>query len=498
MLKSKGTIYISNTGTVVTPYENGQCKKLENDVSIWNDVYFRRDPVIGFQVVSNIDNDIQSFVTCKNSATYIQGLFPDYNISYMEQIIPKKLSQKFRLNEDIALTDIQSNTINDILKYIKYHEWFVNLQTALGKTLMSVYLSSILNVKSMIMCYSTEILLQWIQTIKEKSNFDTSKLILLDSSKLIQNIYTEKFDSNEYDIFMATPKLIVSYCEKYGYDHLNPVFEKMGIGLKVFDEAHRNISNMIKINGFANVDKTLYLSADFGQANKDKEKLYYKMMFGVPVFKPSDEVMSTLKYTQAIVVEYNTDPNINEVASVYSRFGFSSINYMKYQFNKGIVYDVLDYVLENIFNTNTHNYKTLILLNLIDHVDTLTEVLIEKYGDCKRIGKFHSEINHEEKEETKTISDIIISTYKSFGTGLNVADIKYVISIDQCDKISDNQAAGRARPLSDGSDAFYFMLADRGFKYSGRKLKDRLNYLKMTKIKHITRVRYYPKSKQIF
>ncbi len=49
------------------------------------------------------------------------------------------------------------------------------------------------------------------------------KLIIIDSSKLLQEIYTENFNVDKYDIFMATPKLIVTYCKKYGFDRLNKI-----------------------------------------------------------------------------------------------------------------------------------------------------------------------------------------------------------------------------------------------------------------------------------
>ena len=84
---------------------------------------------------------------------------------------------------------------------------------------------------------------------------------------------------------------------------------------------------------------------------------------------------------------------------------------------------------------------------------------------------------------TKNTARIIVATYSSFSTGLDAKDIKYVLSTNQCNKVMDNQSAGRARPLSDGSDAMYFMFVDNGFSYCKRKLKIRLAYLTETKAK---------------
>ena len=483
------TIIITNTGTVILPYEKGQCVKLENWTSVYNNAYFKYDPVIGFIV--SYDEDNTSFVTTKNSPEYMKSLFPDYNINMLKENMQKPIKKDFYLNDNIKPTDIQSNVIKEILDLSYKKEWFVNLQTGFGKTLLSIYLISIFKCKSMIMCYSKNILYQWVTTIEEKTTFNTSRILIIDSSLLLYKIYTLEFDINDYDIFMATPKLITNFCTQYGFSLLYDIFNIMGIGLKIFDEAHRNISNMVKINGFTNTSKTLYLSADFSQADKNKEKLYYKMMYGVPIIKPKDEIMNTLKYTQAIVVFYNTSPSINDVKGTYTRHGFSSNEYMKYQFKNGVILDVLEYIMKNINTTNITNHKMLVLVSQIEFVDSLFDILRSKYDNFK-IARFHSKIDEDEKEFAKTKADIIIATYQSFGTGMDVENIKYVISLDQCNKIWDNQAAGRARPLKDGSDAFYFMCVDRGFTYAIKKLNGRLNYLQETKIKKITKITYYP------
>ena len=88
-----------------------------------------------------------------------------------------------------------------------------------------------------------------------------------------------------------------------------------------------------------------------------------------------------------------------------------------------------------------------------------------------------------ERENTLDFANVIISTYKSFGTGMDIEDIKYVVSLNQCNKITANQAAGRSRALPDGSDSIYFMVTDNGFKYCKQKTKMVLGYLSEQKLK---------------
>ena len=44
-----------------------------------------------------------------------------------------------------------------------------------------------------------------------------------------------------------------------------------------------------------------------------------------------------------------------------------------------------------------------------------------------------------ERENTLEFANVIISTYKSFGTGMDIEDIKYVLSLNQCNKITANR-----------------------------------------------------------
>lgn len=483
----KGKIYISNNGVTITPYNKKDCEQIERLTSMYDEVYHQRNEVTGF--VLKYNDECDAFISHQHNTTYIQNLFPEYEIEYMKENLPIKISHEFGLNSSITPTDIQYDIISKILNTKNEKEWFIHLQTAYGKTLLSIYLASIFSYKTMIMCFSVEILSQWIKTIKKKTTFQSDKLLLIDSSKILQGILDETFDYKRYDIFLCTPKILTSFCNKRGYSKLNIIFTKLGIGLKIFDEAHRNMANLIKINASTNVRYTLYLSADFGQADPELEQKYFKIFYKVPIIAPDEKFKETMKYTQAIVVEYNSHPTMEESPSIYNRYGFSPQLYMEYQFKKKIIFDVVDFILKNIQKTKD-KYKTLILLNHIDHVDMMTEYIKEKYPD-KSVGRFHSKVSSDEKEFAKNYSDIIVSTYSSFGTGLDVDHIKYVISLNQSNKIEDNQAAGRARPLKDGSDVFYFIVIDRGFTYCVKKLKIRLAYLYETKIKKVLKLRYY-------
>jgi len=488
-MKAEGEIQITTTGVRITPYHKKQNYYLEKLTSTYDKVRHTRHPVTGFYL--DYENTDPCFVTHLHDRLFLQAQFPTYKVVDILPTKEESLNSPFHLNDNITPREVQYVIIQQILSSEKKKQWFVYLSQGLGKTLLTIYLISYFNVKTLIMCYKKDILKQWVSAIKEDSTMDPSRILLIDDSLLLKKIAFGDFPVWEYDIFLCTPGLLNSFGKKYGFHSLNILMEKMKIGFKVFDESHRNISNIIKINAFTSIDKTIYLSGDYGQSDKEKERLYYNIFHNVPIIRPSAELMNTLKFTVAIIVQYNSRPSELDRASVYTKRGFSFYEYMKYQFKQDIFFSTLEYVLDMIRKTNKNNYKILILVNLIEHTDELHRILLEKYGDIYKIGRYHGKVPDEEREECKNSCDMIVSTYQSFSEGLNVSLIKYVISCSICTKIDDNQSSGRARPLADGSDVFYFMFADMGFPYTKKKLKTRIDYLEETKIKKVTRIKIY-------
>ena len=311
----------------------------------------------------------------------------------------------------------------------------------------------------------------------------SAEKILRVTGTIIDKILAGDIDPNDYDIFMCTPTLLDRFGNRRSdYSRISDLFELCGIGFLIYDEAHRNVSNIVKLNSIMNIRYQVYLSADFGQGSYDKELMYKEIFRNVPVLTPSKKLQTSLKYTKLVVVNFNTYPDEIEKQEPFNKYGFSAELYMKYQFKKGTIIDAIKYTIDTILKAND-NYRALILFTNIDHVEAMYDILVKEYPDVN-IGKFHGGVSPDNKLNVKNNSKIIVATYGSFSTGLDAKDIKYVLSTNQCNKVMDNQSAGRARPLSDGSDAMYFMFVDNGFSYCKKKLKIRLSYLTETKAKN--------------
>ena len=472
-------IYYGKLGCRISPYKKKQCRELERATSLYDKVYHKSTEYTGFILPYKGQN---VFMTHNIPYDMIKSYFPDYAVIEMPVITPYNLSSKINMKDVNTLWEAQSQILRKIeATKDKSNAWFINLQTGQGKTLLATYVSILLGLKTWVLCYSDNILEQWIANYCQKTDINPNKILRVTGNILMQ-ILAGEIDPEDFDIYLCTPTLLDRFGSKRSdYKKIEEVFNICGIGLLIYDEAHRNVSNIVKLNSVMDIKYQIYLSADFGQGDYEKEKMYKEIFKAVPVLTPSDDLVHSMKYTKIIVMNFNTHPNELELMEPFTKYGYNSNLYMMYEFKKGVIQNLIKYIID-AFVIEDSKFRALILFTNIEHVNEMYKIIKKKYP-CISVGRFHGSMPQEEKDNTKMNAKIIVATYGSFSTGLDAKDIKYVISTDQCNKVADNQSAGRVRPLPDNSDALYFMLVDNGFSYCKRKLKIRLAYLTKNKAK---------------
>lgn len=476
------------------PYIAKQLKMIYSARSIWVPAAHTLEPVTAYIMQSG--DSPKRLLTYHCNKDWLEHTVPTYEIKRMPKNFIEPLGQPFALNLDVMPNDVQTAVTNIIFEN-NFKTAFFNLPTGVGKTLMAIYLTSLLGVKSWCMCYRTIVLSQWVSTLTDMTTMDPKRLRHVNTSEELLKMAIGDYPFSKYDMWLSTPMILIQFAKRYGLDLLNDVFNNAGIGVKYFDEAHRNVGNITKINALTNVDRTYYLSADFKQSSSEKERLYYKMFGRTPIIRTDRQGGSGDRYTVGCLVRYNTHPGFAQTESAFTKYGFNSFRYMEYEIEHPEFYRVLSEVLKSIRNVDKgEGYRTLIMCNLIKHVDLLKdrvkEIIDDLYGpmDAPKIGRYHSQMPEEEKEETLNHADIIVSTYQSMGVGVDTKMLRYVISLSPMSIIDDNQAAGRARPLPDGNDTYYFMFVDDGFEYLNQKLEYRIQYLFQQKLKALTSIQY--------
>lgn len=481
------TIYQTPMGMVISPYKLHQAYWMEREDGEWDKIYHKLVPYTGFRLPYK---GAPAYLTHPRPFSALKRAFPEYSVVKIPMIQPKEFSDHIFMQNIESLRAAQSDIVEQIMaNRYKENIWFVNLQTGLGKTILATYVASKFNYKTWVMCFSSDILTQWENTFMKYTTIDPDRMLRV-RGREITKILAGDIDPDDYDVYISTPLALDLYLKKRGdYSRLYDIFEKLGIGFLIYDEAHRNVANIVRFNACLNLKYSIYLSADYGQGNETKDYQFKKVFENVHLLTPADEVRKSLKYTKVVAVEFMTDPTRVEQDSIFDGYGYDAGFYMAYEFGKGQIVNIIKHIIKKYVDINNKYHRTLILFNNIIHCDIMTYILKKEFPEMD-IGAYHSKVNPVIKETVKETADIIVSTYSSFGTGLDTEDIKFVISTDNCNKVIDNQAAGRSRALKDGSDSLYLILVDMGFNYNKRKLKKRLGYLKETKSKNDKIYRY--------
>jgi len=486
----------TTTGMMIRPFKPSKAGMILRARSVWMPAAHKPVPITAYTMKDGDESTTKCLVTYRCHKEWLKQTIPDIVITDMPKNHVDKIETAMALNADVMPNDIQFAATQAVLDN-NFKTCFFNIPTGVGKTLLAVYLMSILKVKSWIMCYRTIVLDQWVKTMREKTTMDMDRVKIINSSKDLLKMASGEFPFDDYDVYLSTPMILTKFAEKHGLDLLNEVYNNCGIGVKFFDEAHYNIGNITKINGLTNIERTYYLSADFGPCEPTRQKLYLKMFANVPVIRPREELAKSMQFTNAIVVRYNTHPSLNSIEGTFTKFGFNHNKYMEYQLTQDAFYHAFTSVLDTIQKTNSdRKYKTLFLCTLIDHVDYFKEWLENYYRENvpedqrPKVVRYHSQMPEDERDDALENGQVIVSTYQSMGVGVDLQMIRYVVALSPVNSIEDNQAAGRARALPDGEDCFYFMFVDDGFSYVKEKLPYRLSYLEKQKVKKIYSIKY--------
>lgn len=480
-------IHQTQIGCVVRPYRKRQSHMIEQYTGTYDKVYHRYNGYVGFILPFH---GMNAFITYQRDFDFLKRALPEYEIIQEPLIHAKRMEGKPVFEGITSMRAVQSQIIGQIETEKRYNNvWFVNLQTDSGKTILSTYVSLTFGLKTWICCYSKDILKQWLRTYEDYTTIPNDRIIVM-TGKKIDMILAGELDPNDFDVFVSTPRTLDAFGDaRSNYQRIGDLFKDCGIGLFVYDEAHRWVSDFVKILSCANPRYVLALSADFSQGDHEKEDMFRQVFRNASVLVPTNDIQQTLKNTMIRVVYFNSFPTAIEQNEIFNRYGFDASLYAKYEFKKQTMLKTALYILHSVMDERPKDCKdrSLVLFVNVQHVEDFCTLCKAHFPNLK-VGRFHGAVGDLEKEDTKENADIIVATYSSFSTGLHTHDIKYILSTNQCNKVADNQAAGRS------SNAYYFMLVDKGFSYCMKKLRTRLNYLKVTKAKddNIQAFTYHP------
>lgn len=477
-MRNEKSIQVYHTHITISPYKLGENERLEHMLSVWIDAEYRYDP-IGFYWDPNT---YILYVPRGTSLPLLQNEFNSIPVIIKEHTKPK-LIKNVRMTV-IPKNITQSHAINflsgkeEYVETLKFSQQALILDTGEGKTYSTIHAIINHKMKSCIITHQDTIKQQWIDSFIKMTNIPEDMLINITGSGNILDVINGDLDGYMYFVNHQT---INSFAKSYGWPALVTFFEKAGIGIKVFDEAHKNFKNVLRVDFFSNVYKTFYLTANFGRTDTKEAFLYKRSFSSVIKFDGKINVIEEKrKHIIYVPVLYRSHPSTTDLLSVMNSYGFSVLNFSKYalyddpeetqlkQFKK--VFDI----------ANRLEGKILITVPKIDDTEFIAKYIKFKYPDLdKKIGIVNSHHSKDDNTYVKENCDIICSTIKSCGTGVDIKGLRCIINAEPFSShITANQLAGRLREYAPDKDTYFFDLIDIAFPSCENQYKSKLTNLR--------------------
>ena len=472
-------IKVTNTAIIVDNYTMGESEELEKPFRIFDPVrhkietkglYYDEDNK-RLYLPAGIDLWFvrralkEKYYTRINNTPY-KNMESNVGMKYK----PRDKEQQEALKFMCAVNEYEDNLYRPQLS--------VNLNPGKGKTFCSIATMCFFKIKSMVITSSNSLLSQWEDNIVEYTNIKRNEILRINGSdfcNMILNGSSQK--AKNAKIYLCSHGTLRSFGDRYGWDKVSQLFESLGIGLKFYDEAHTSFDNMLMIDFFTNVYKTYYLTANFGRSEAVEDRIFKKSFSSVVQYEyKKDDARKHIIY---VPVLYRSNPSYMDIASTMNAYGFSVLGFANYS----LITDINQTLLHKFYTVfdvaSRLEGKILVTVPKIELVEKMKEWIQKEYPYLeKTISTIHSKNTKEENLEA-TNADIICSTIKSCGTGVDIKGLRSIINMEPfSSQIVANQLAGRLREYAPDKDTFFFDLVDIDFSTCESQYKKRMRALK--------------------
>jgi len=394
------------------------------------------------------------------------------NIKFLGNLRKEPVNQEEIVNK--YLTAINFDKINnkesnekDLIKYKSSAGALIDLKCGGGKTILALYLISVIKKKTIIFVHKTFLKNQWIERIQE----------FLPDAK-IGCIQGQIIDIEDKDIVIA---MIQSISMK---SYPNSLFESFGFS--IYDECH-HLSSEVFNNCFRTISTLYNLGLSATMNRKDGLTFVFKMNLGDICYKSKENLDEDNVIIKAI--EYKIDDDdYNEVERDFRgnvKYSTMVSKISNYEYRSNFIVDVIN---NELYINN--NQQILVLA----HTRAFLNFLYKKFKllDEYTIGYYVGGMKEKDLKESEN-KTIILATYQMAAEGL---DIKSLTTLFLATPKSDIvQAVGRilrqkhSQPLIldiiDSHEPFLNQFNKRKSYYNSKNYKiyktsynDYINYIK--------------------
>lgn len=463
-------IEVTSTAYKILHYKRGDNKRIEQMLMIYNNSYYRWEE---YGMVYDDCNEIL-YIPRGIDIEIIRGQFPDREFVYKESNKYKKIEcGMINAPRNIDQKRIISylTGIKDYAYTKRYSQLIVDMATGSGKTYCTIAAIAIFKVKSLIINYDVGTRDQWVKSIITHSDIKEDEILIL-STSIIKDIMAGDLNVDNIKIYFTNHDALRAYCDNNGWDRLNDLMLKLGVGIKVYDEADMRTETMFKIDFYTQVAKTFYLTATLMKSNRFENAIYQMALSCIPkygreLFKDNQKDVIAMIYT------FDSKPSIRDQALCKNKEGFSGVVYGKYAFRD------LDMPMYKVISKAIKLSKTLvreenqicIYVARLDCIDSVKDYLVNELDIHEEDILLYTSTNKSKtKEDDLREKKYIITTAKSMGRAKDVPNLRMLIMTEAFSSNSMmDQVIGRLR-----QGGYYIEGLDKGFKpiplqYKARK-----------------------------
>jgi superfamily II DNA or RNA helicase len=454
------------TKIVLNNYDAGDSSELEKSLSVWDKTIFSYN----FSAFLHDDVKRELIIPGGFDMSKLKSIFPrdEYTNKKNETNPYNQVSFSLKFP---ARDDIQRGAIDFLLKN-KNPQKFLCLPTGKGKTYCSIHYVHKCKKLPLVLVDQENLMEQWKKSILHFTSVKEEEIFLISGKSSIEKLMKmKKTELKKYKWFIAIHKTLSNYLEK-DMENIEKLFSYLGIGVKLYDEAHVEYKNIFYIDALSNTE-SVYITATPTRSNPIENTVYQRMFRDVPMFKVHDDALT--RYHNVIIVKYNSKPSIDDQAKMRNRHGFDANAWCKYILQDGKYGELFDVVhqLLNKVNKN-HDKKTVFLFHTLEGNSIFFDDFKQEFTDME-VGRYDSSIKDKNKRDLELEKDLILTTDKSLGKAIDIKGLEVVINtVPFGSKTMTEQMLGRLREIPE-KEVWYLDLIDVGFESCRNQLKQRKN-----------------------
>jgi superfamily II DNA or RNA helicase len=335
------------------------------------------------------------------------------------------------------------------------------LDVGRGKTYCATHFIHDQGVAAMVLSYNLSE--QWLNKITEYTDCISGKdIILIVGSSFLEDCIKNprKYHAKIYICSLST---LISFAKINGKSALQKVADNLGIGIKIFDEAHMRFLQFNTIDLNMQVAQTLYLTATPGRSEAQEKRMFAKIYSHVKTF--GNTISEQNNHYTVRFITYDSKVPYNRIGSSFKTIrGFKSTFYSRYLFDSypTFAHDLVKAYTVPIFNDDK-KAKILIVTDWLQDMEKLRDQFNKDPWVISMgltVGTHCRIVRNNKEREEQLNCNIIIGSIGSMQNGKDISNLRAIFTFSQYSSpIIAHQLLGRLRPLK-GKDVIYYDIAD--------------------------------------